>query len=54
MSILIQNGTLICPEGAVQADLRTNGDKIVEIGAELPVQGCNVIDASGKELCINN
>jgi len=48
MSILIQNGTLICPEGAVQADLRTNGDKIVEIGAELPVQGCNVIDASGK------
>lgn len=48
MSILIQNGTLICPEGAVQADLRTNGDKIVEIGAELPVQGRNVIDASGK------
>ena len=31
MPILIQNGTLICPEGPVKADLRVEGDKI-EIG----------------------
>ena len=37
MSILIQNGTLICPEGPVQAGLRVDGGKIVEIGPALPV-----------------
>ena len=31
MSILIQNGTLICPQGPVQADLRVEGDKIVQL-----------------------
>ena len=37
MSILIQNGTLICPEGPVNADLRVVEDKIAEIGPALPV-----------------
>ncbi len=48
MSILIQNGTLICPEGPVKADLRVEGDKIAQIGPSLPTGGCRVIDASGK------
>ena len=48
MSILIQNGTLICPEGPVKADLRVEGDKIVEIGPGLPAGGSRVLDAEGK------
>lgn len=48
MSILIQNGTLICPEGSVQADLRIIGEKIAEIGPGLPQGGSRVIDASDR------
>lgn len=48
MSILIQNGTLICPEGPVKADLRVEGDKIAELGPGLPAGDSRVIDASGK------
>lgn len=48
MSILIQNGTLICPDGPVKADLRVEGDKIAEIGPALPVGDSQVIDAEGK------
>lgn len=48
MSILIKNATLICPEGAVKADLRTEGDRIAQIAPELPNGDSRVIDASGK------
>ena len=48
MSILIKNGTLICPEGPRKADLRTEEDKIVQIGAELPAGESRVVDAAGK------
>ena len=48
MSILIQNGTLFCPEGPVKADLRVEGETIVQIGPALPVGDSRVIDASGK------
>lgn len=48
MSILIQNGTLLCPEGPVQADLRAEGGKITEIGPSLPALGSQVLDAKGK------
>lgn len=48
MSILIQNGTLLCPEGPVQADLRVEGEKIAQIGPGLPAGESQVIDASGK------
>ena len=50
MSILIQNGTLICPDGPVKADLRVEGDKIAQIGPALPVGDSQVIDAAGKLL----
>ena len=48
MSILIKNGTLVLPEGLVRADLRTEGDKIAEIGPDLTPGGSEVIDAAGK------
>ena len=48
MSILIKNATLICPDGPVQADLRTEGGKIAEIGPGLPIGDSRVIDAAGK------
>ncbi len=48
MSILIQNGTLILPSGPQNADLRVQGDQIVEIGPALPVGDSQALDASGK------
>lgn len=48
MSILIQNGTLLCPQGPVEADLRVAQGKITEIGPHLPVGDSQVIDAAGK------
>jgi len=48
MSTLIQNGTLICPEGPVRADLRVEGGKIVQLGPGLPSGDSRILDASGK------
>lgn len=48
MSILIQNGTLILPDGPRKADLRVKGDQIVELGPALPVGDSQVLDAAGK------
>ena len=48
MSILIQNGTLVLPEGPVQADLRMDGGKIVQIGPHLPLGESQAVEAAGK------
>ena len=48
MSILIQNGTLILPQGPVRASLRVEGTRIAEIGPDLPAGSSRVLDASGK------
>ena len=48
MSILIRNGTLILPDGPRQADLRTEGGVITQIGPGLPAGDSQVLDASGK------
>ena len=48
MSILIQNGTLFLPAGPEKADLRLEGEKIAQIGPDLPQGGSRVIDAAGK------
>ena len=48
MSILIQNGTLLLPEGPVKADLRVEGERIAQIGPGLPAEGSQLIDAAGK------
>lgn len=48
MSILIKNAVLICPDGPVEADLRTEGERIAEIGPNLPAGDSRVLDAAGK------
>ena len=48
MPILIQNGTLLLPEGPVKADLRVEGERIAQIGPGLPAEGSQLIDATGK------
>ena len=48
MSILIQKGTLLSPEGPVEADLRVDGETIAEIGPSLLPGDSRIIDASGK------
>ena len=48
MSILIRGGTLAAPAGPVLADLRTEGEKIVQIGPDLPARDSRVLDAAGK------
>lgn len=48
MSILIQNATLLCPDGPRRADLRTQGEKIAEIGEGLPAGDSRVLDLAGR------
>ncbi|MCI8477662.1 MAG: dihydropyrimidinase [Oscillospiraceae bacterium] len=48
MSILIQNGTLVLPEGLVQADLRVEGAHIVQLGPNLPAGDSQCLNAAGK------
>lgn len=48
MSTLIQNGTLVLPEGLTRADLRIDGGKIAEVSEHLEPNGSTVIDAAGK------
>jgi dihydropyrimidinase len=42
MSILIQNGVLVLPDGPPRADLRVDGDKIVQSAPPCPrgTAGC--------------
>ncbi len=46
--ILIQGGTLLTVRGEQRADLRIAGERITEVGAELPAGNAQVIDAAGK------
>ena len=48
MSILIQHGVLVLPTGPAEADLRTEGGRIVQIGPRLSPGSSQVIDAAGK------
>jgi N-acyl-D-amino-acid deacylase len=49
-ALLLRGGTVIDGTGAprFRADVRIEGERIVAIGAGLPVQGAEVIDAGGK------
>ena len=47
MGALLKNGALICPEGPIRADLRMDGEKITEIGPELPRLDSQEIDCEG-------
>lgn len=45
---ILKNGTLVTPDGLLQADLAMTGDKITAIGANLPANtGDDVIDVTG-------
>lgn len=46
--LLIKNGTIISATSEYVADILVEGEKIKEIGIDLPVDGCEVIDATGK------
>lgn len=47
-SLLIQNGTLVTPEGEVRADLLARGERIQAIGTDLTApESVNVLDAAG-------
>ncbi len=47
MDILIQHGTLVTPTGSRIADIRIRGEKIIEIGPDLPPAGAQQILADG-------
>ena len=48
MSILIQNGTLVLPDGPVKADLRIADGRIAQIGPNLDPADSQLLDAAGK------
>lgn len=48
MALLIKSGTLVTASDTFQADILVDGEKIVEIGANLKAPGAEEIDAWGK------
>ena len=50
MATIIKNGTIITASDTVQADILIEGEQITLIGRDLPTDGNDVIDATGKLL----
>ena len=50
MPTLIKNGTVVTAADSVQADLLIEDERVALIGLDLPVDGAEVIDATGKLL----
>lgn len=48
MKKVIKNGTIVTAVDTYQADILIDGEKIVQIGAELLTNGAEIIDAEGK------
>ena len=48
MKTLIKSGTLITAADSFSADILIEGEKIVAIGANLPAEDAEMVDASGK------
>jgi dihydropyrimidinase len=46
--LLIRSGTLVTAEGSFAADIRVDGEEIIEVGPGLNVERAEVIDAGGK------
>lgn len=46
--LLIKSGTLVTHEGSFAADIRVDGEKIIEVGPGLVAEGAEVVDASDK------
>lgn len=47
MTLLIKHGTLITASDTFSADIRVEGEKIVEIGQDIAAPGADVVDATG-------
>jgi dihydropyrimidinase len=50
MAKILVGGTLVSATGRVTADIRLDGEKIVEIGTDLTTDGCQVEDVTGYYL----
>jgi dihydropyrimidinase len=48
MSTLIRGGTVVTAGGAVRSDVLIEGETIGEVGPDLPGDGAEVVDATGK------
>ena len=48
MTLLVKSGTLVTAAETYQGDILIEGEKIVQIGQNLPANGSDVIDAAGK------
>lgn len=48
MRYLFKNGTLVSSAGCFRADLLTDGEKIVQVGQDLPTGGAQEVDVSGR------
>jgi dihydropyrimidinase len=47
MPTLIQNGTVVSPEGRLQTDVLFEGETIVEVAPNIPADGHTLVDARG-------
>lgn len=48
MAIVLKNGTVVSSKGELNADVRFEGEKILDVGQNLSQPGDEVIDVSGK------
>lgn len=48
MGLLIKNGTIISATGQFVGDILVEGEKVAQLGTDLPKEGHEVIDATGK------
>jgi dihydropyrimidinase len=47
MTILIKNGTLVTASNTFHADVLIDGERITQIGENLPAEGAEIVDAAG-------
>lgn len=47
MSILLKGGTVVSAYNRRQLDIRIDGEQIVEMGANLPVENSQIEDVTG-------
>ena len=48
MGLLIKNGTIVSDSAEWISDILVEGEKIVSIAKDIPVEGHEVVDATGK------
>ena len=50
MSILLKGGTVVSAYNRRQLDIRIDGEQIVEMGANLPVENSQIEDVTGMNI----